>query len=39
MKTIFNGDHLEIGGNHGSIEDEKTLFRDFLQICDHCLNP
>ena len=25
-ENIFNGDHFEIEGNHGSSKDEKTLF-------------
>ena len=38
-ENTFNGDHFDIGDNHGSSKNEKILFWVFLQICDQCLRP
>ena len=38
-ENTFNGDRFEIGGNHESSKDEKTLFWVFLQIRIQCFNP
>ena len=38
-ENTFNGDHLEIEGNHESSKHETTLFGGLLQICDQCFNP
>ena len=37
-QNTFNGDHFDIGDNHGSSKDEKILFWVFLQTCDQCFN-
>ena len=34
----FNGDNLQLRGNHGSTKDKERLCREFLQIFDWCFN-
>ena len=38
-ENIFNGDHFENEGKHGSIKDEKAFFWLVLQVYDQCFNP